>query len=219
MASVDGLVDLHTELQLEIPQVEIEVDLVAAESFGIKPGDVRRAAAAFIASTEVGDYYTDGKALDVAVWSTPETRNSITSLSEIVLDTDSGGHVLLNDVADVRLVSTPNEIERESLSRRIDVLANVSGRDLGSVVGDVEDRIEEVDFPLGYRADLLGEFAERQSAQRRLLLYGMLAGVVIFILLYASFRSMRLATLSFLTLPSALVVVFWPCISAAASYR
>ena len=155
MASVDGLVDLHTELQLEIPQVEVEVDLVAADTFGIKPGDVRRAAAAFIASTEVGDYYTDGKALDVAVWSTPETRNSITSLREIVLDTDSGGHVLLNDVADVRLVSTPNEIERESLSRRIDVLANVSGRDLGSVVGDVEDRIEEVDFPLGYRADLL----------------------------------------------------------------
>ena len=112
MASVDGLVDLHTELQLEIPQVEVEVDLVAAESFGIKPGDVRRAAAAFIASTEVGDYYTDGKALAVAVWSTPETRNSITSLREIVLDTDSGGHVLLNDVADVRLVSTPNEIER-----------------------------------------------------------------------------------------------------------
>ena len=83
--------------------------------------------------------------------------------------------------------------------------ANVSGRDLGSVVGDVEDQIEGVDFPRGYRADLLGEFAERQSAQQRLLLYGLLAAVVIYILLYSSYKSVRLATLSFLTLPFALV--------------
>ena len=205
MASIDGLVDLHTELQIEIPQIEVEVDLAAAELYGIKPGDVRRASAAFIASTEVGDYYTEGKALDVAVWSTPATRNSITSLREIVLDTSSGIHVLLEDVAEVRLVSTPNEIEREGLSRRIDVLANVSGRDLGSVVADVEDQIEGVDFPRGYRADLLGEFAERQTAQQRLFLYGLLATAAIFILLYSSYRSVRLAILSFLTLPFALV--------------
>ncbi len=205
LGTVDGLIDLHTELQVEIPQIEIEVDLAKADPYGIKPGDVRRAAAALMSGTEVGDYYTEGKALDVAVWSGPETRNSLTSLREILLDTNSGAYVRLDDVADVRLVSTPNEIEREDLSRRIDVLTNVSGRDLGSVVADIQDRLDEVKFPIEYRAELLGEFQERQAAERRLILYGLGAAAIIFLLLMASFASLRLAFLSFLTLPSALV--------------
>ena len=205
LSTVEGLVDLHTELQVEIPQIEIEVDLAKAERFGIKPGDVRRAAAAYILSTEIGDYYTRGKALDVAVWSTPRVRNSVTSLRELLLDTGTGQHVLLSEVADVRLVSTPNEIERQDGSRRIDVLANVSGRDLGSAVADVEDRLAEVDFPLEYRTELLGEFEERQAAQGRLAIYGAAAAAAVFVLLLSSFGTMRLALLSFLTLPSALV--------------
>ena len=189
----------------DIPQIEVEVDLVKAERYGIKPGDVRRAAAAYISSTEIGDYYTRGKALDVAVWSVPRVRNSVTSLRELLLGTGSGQHVLLGEIADVRLVSTPNEIERENGARRIDVLANVSSRDLGSAVGDVEDQIAEVDFPLEYRAELLGEFEERQVAQRRLANYSVVAAAAIFFLLLSSFGTVRLALLSFLTLPSALV--------------
>ena len=88
----------------------------------------------------------------------------------------------------------------------MDVLANVgSGRDLGAVLEDVEDRLEEVQFPLGYHAELLGEGAERAAAQRRLLLAGLAAVVGIFLLLQAAFRSWRLATLAFLALPAALV--------------
>jgi len=181
------------------------VNLGVADGYGIKPGDVRRAAAAYMSSTEVGDYYTEGKALDVAVWSTPETRNSVTSLRELLLDTNTGQHVLLGDVADVRVVSTPNEIERENVTRRIDVLANVSGRDLGSAVADVEAEVDKVDFPLEYRAELLGEFQERQVAQTSLSIRGVAAAIVIFLLLFASFGSFRLAALSFLTLPAALV--------------
>ncbi|MCZ6456021.1 MAG: efflux RND transporter permease subunit [Actinobacteria bacterium] len=205
LSSVEGLVDLHTELQVDIPQIEVEVNLGVADGYGIKPGDVRRAAAAYMSSTEVGDYYTEGKALDVAVWSTPETRNSVTSLRELLLDTNTGQHVLLGDVADVRVVSTPNEIERENVTRRIDVLANVSGRDLGSAVADVEAEVDKVDFPLEYRAELLGEFQERQAAQTSLSIRGVAAAIVIFLLLFASFGSFRLAALSFLTLPAALV--------------
>ncbi len=205
MSQIDGLVDLHTELQVDIPQIEIEVDLAAAESVGIKPGDVRRAAAAYISGTEVADYYTRGRALDVAVWSVPEVRNSVTSLSELLLDTGSGQRIPLGEVADVRIVSTPNEIERENGARRIDVLANVSGRDLGSAVAEVADQIARVDFPLEYRAELLGEFEEAQAAQGRLAIYGIIASAAIFILLLSSFGSPRLALLSFLTLPSALV--------------
>ena len=71
LSTIEGTIDLHTELQVDIPQIEVEVDLLTAQQHSIKPGDVRRAAGAYMASTEVGDYYENGKALDVAVFSTP----------------------------------------------------------------------------------------------------------------------------------------------------
>jgi Cu/Ag efflux pump CusA len=108
-------------------------------------------------------------------------------------------------VADVRIVPTPNVIHRESLARSIDVGANVQGRDLGSVVADLEERLEGVEFPLGFRAELLGEFTERQAAQTRLFLFAIAAAMAILLLLQASFGSWRLATLAFFTLPIALV--------------
>jgi len=114
-------------------------------------------------------------------------------------------HVRLDEVADVSVKPTPDSIEHEGLSRRHDVGANVRGRDLGSVVADVQRRLKDVKFPLGYRAEVLGEYAERQAAQRRLLTFSVAAVIGVFFLLLTSFRSWRLATLSFLTLPSALV--------------
>ena len=205
LSEIDGVDDLHTELQVDIPQVEIEVDLAKAGRYGIKPGDVRRAAAAMMASTEVGDIYREGKAYDVVVWSTPETRNSLDSLRDLPIDTPSGYYVRLGEVAEVRVVPTPNHIEHEDTFRRIDVVANARGRDLGSVAGDVERAVREVEFPLEYRAELLGEFAERQAAQNRLVLFGIAAAIGVFLLLMAAFGSWRLTVLSFVTLPSALV--------------
>jgi Cu/Ag efflux pump CusA len=105
----------------------------------------------------------------------------------------------------VRIAPTPNSITHEGLARRIDVDANVRGRDLGSVVAEVEKALKGVDFPLGYHPELLGEYAERQAAQDRLLLFAVVAAIGVFLLLQAAFGSTRLATLSFLTLPSALV--------------
>ena len=90
----------------------------------------------------------------------------------LLLDTPDGGRVRLAQVADVRVRPTPNAIEREADSRRIDVDANVEGRDLGSVVTTSRQRSRRVGFPLGYHAELLGEYAERQAAQSRLLLLG-----------------------------------------------
>ncbi len=205
MAEIDGVVDLHTELQVEIPQIEIEVDLAKAAHYGLKPGDVRRAQGAMLASIEVGDFYTDLKAFDVAVWGKPEIRNDLTALRELLIDTPGGGHVRLEDVADVRIVPTPNHIEHEGLARRIDVGANVRGRDLGSVVRDVERVLQEIEFPLEYHPELIGEYAERQAAQRRILIAGLMAVIGIFFLLYTSFENWRLAILTFFTLPWALV--------------
>jgi CzcA family heavy metal efflux pump len=205
VSKVDGIEDSFVEFQDGVPQVQVEVDLAAARRYGIKPGDVRRASATLMESEEVGDIFWGGRAYDVHVWSTPETRNSLTSIRELPIDTPAGGHVRLGDVADVRIRPTPNVVHHEHLSRSIDVAAGVSGRDLGAVAREVERRLGEVQFPIGYHAELLGEYKERKAAANRMFIFGIGAAIVIFALLQASFGSWRLATLSFLTLPIALV--------------
>ncbi|HEY9378117.1 MAG TPA: efflux RND transporter permease subunit, partial [Jiangellaceae bacterium] len=164
IAGVDGTVEEFVELHKNVPQVDVEVDLAKAQRYGIKPGDVRRAATTLMAGEEVGDIFRDGKAYDIQVWSKPEVRNSLTDIRNLPIDLPGGGHVLLSDVADVRLQPTPNAIERENSTRKFDVGANVRGRALGAVVGDIEDRLEQVQLPLGYSYDLIGELAERQAA-------------------------------------------------------
>ena len=205
LSEIDGIVEEHVELQVDVPQVEVEVDLAAAQRYGIKPGDVRRAAGIWVAGEEAGDIFRGGRSYDVQVWSTPETRDSLPDIRELLIDTPSGDQVRLGDVADVRVVPAPNQIKREDASRRIDVDANVRGRDLGSVVRDLERDLRQVEFPLGYHAELLGEYKERQAAQNRLLTYGIAAAIGVFFILFAAFGSWRLAALSFFTLPSALV--------------
>jgi len=205
MGRIPGIIELHRELQVEIPQVEVEVDLATARAYGVKPGDVRRAASVMLASEEVGDIFFAGKAYDVHVWTTPEVRESVTDIARLPIDTVIAGPVALGTLADVRVAATPNSISHEGLTRRIDVEANVAGRDLGSVVRDVEEALATINFDQGYHPELLGEYAERQGAESRLALFAIAALIGIFLLLQASFASTRLATLSFLTLPSALV--------------
>jgi len=206
LTGIPGLVDLKMEVHRPVPQVEVKVDLAAAHHFGLKPGDIRRAAATIVSGIEVTDIHRDGKVYDVWVWSKPKARESVTSIKELLIDTPKDFvHVRLDEVADVSVKPTPDSIEHEGLSRRHDVGANVRGRDLGSVVADVQRRLKDVKFPLGYRAEVLGEYAERQAAQRRLLTFSVAAVIGVFFLLLTSFGSWRLAMLSFLTLPSALV--------------
>lgn len=205
LEGIDGIVDLKKELHADIPQVDIEVDLTAAQRYGIKPGDVRRASAFLLQGEEVGDIFQGGKTYDVNVWSIKETRSNPLSIGELLINTPSGTHVRLEDVADVRIVPSPNVVEREGQSRKIDVSANVKGRDLGSVARDVQSALRGVEFPLEYRAEVLGEYAERQAAQRNLLLAGGVAVLGIFFLLFTSFGKWRLAILGFVTLPWALV--------------
>jgi CzcA family heavy metal efflux pump len=206
LSTVPGIADLNPELQTLVPHVQVQVDLPTVEKYGLKPGDVRRAAATIIAGEEVGDIYRGGKTYDVNVWSTPKSRDSLTAIQNLQLDTPGGGHVRMGDVAKVSIEPTPNIIKHEGQSRRIDVLANAQGRDVGSVAHDVETALAKVDFPLGFHAEVLGEYKERQGAQKRLLGFGLAALLAIFLLLQTTFKSWRLATLTMvLTLPMALV--------------
>jgi Cu/Ag efflux pump CusA len=205
MKGIKGLVDLHVQLQTTIPHVEVKVDMAAAERYGVTPGEVLRSANQIMTGHEVSDIHRDGWVYDVQVWSIPEARQNLTNIREMLIDTPKGGKVQLASLASVSVKPTPNMIQRENGHRRIDVQANVRGRDLGSVVADVEARLAGVQFPLGYHAKLLGEWAERQAAQKRLLWLSIAAAIGILFLLETSFKSWRLGILSFLTLPSALV--------------
>ena len=204
LSEIDGTVEEHVELQTDVPAIEVQVDLDKASSYGIKPGDVRRAAAVFMASEEMGDIWRGGKNTEVHVWSTPKTRNSINSVRDLLLDAPDGRRVRLAELARVRMRPTPNAVIRENGSRRIDVGTNVAGRDLGSVAREVERRVGQVDFPHGYHAEVLGEYQEREAAQRRLLVFALAALAGILLLLQTAFRSWRLAWLAILTLPMAL---------------
>ena len=205
LTGIPGVVDLHVQLQSEIPQLQVEVNLESAKRYGIKPGDVRRASATMFAGEEVGDLFRHGRAYDVNVWSTPESRGSVRSVEDLLLDTPASGQVRLGDVARVRIAPAQSVIFRENNSRRIDVSGNVKKRNLDAVMADINARLAKVRFPMEYHAVVLGEYAERQAAQRRLLLFAIAAALGVLLLLVWSFEDLRLGVLGFLTLPSALV--------------
>ncbi|HEX6257563.1 MAG TPA: efflux RND transporter permease subunit [Euzebyales bacterium] len=207
LGAIPGVTENHVEFQEEIPQIQVEVDLEAAEAHGVKPGDVRRAAAYMMAGEEAGDLFHQGKAYDVQLWTTPETRQTLTDIEQLPIDTPSGEKVPLADLASIDIVPTPNVIHHENLARSIDVGANIDGtRDLGSVVTDLEEQIASVEWPLEFRAELLGEYQERQAAQGVLMAFAVAAAIIVFLLLQQAFHSsFRLALLYFLTLPVALV--------------
>lgn len=205
LSHINGAIDVHSEFQVDEPLIQVKVNLAKAFHYGLKPGDVRREASTFIAGTEVSDIDRDGRVYSVYVWSMPQTRSNLANIRNLLIDTPNSGQVHLGDVADVSIQPTPNLIEREQGSRRIDVSLNVRGRDLGAVANDVQQHLQGIQFPLGYHAALLGQYQERQAAQQQLLIYGSIAVLGVFLLLQMALGSWRLATLAFLVLPSALV--------------
>ena len=205
MAGVDGVVNLHKQLIVEVPEVQVSLNLEAGQRYGLKPGDLRRASARLVAGEEVGDIFNSGRTYDVQVWTAPELRNSLTALRQLLIDTPTGERVRMGDVAEIKVRPSPNEIQRENGSRRIDVHSNVARRDLESVARDVQARLDRIEFPLGYWAVLQGEYVELQAARTRILTFSGLALAVILVLLNLTFRSWRLATMIFVTLPFALV--------------
>ena len=204
MSDIEGIVRLHKELLVEVPEVQVELKLDAAQRYGLKPGDVRRASAALVAGEEVGDIFNSGRTYDVHVWTSPEWRHSLTSLQRMLIDTPTGDRVRLSEVADISIRPSPNVIRREAGSRRMDVQANVAKRDLESVAKDVQARLDKISFPIGYRAVLQGEYTELKAARARILLGTAASLVTILLLLHLTFRSWRLALITFLTLPFAL---------------
>jgi Cu/Ag efflux pump CusA len=152
----------------------------------------------------VGDLFSEQKVFEVVVWGTPENRDSLTSIRDLLIDAPSGGYVRLGDVADVRIVPNQNVIKREAVSRRLDVEVNVLDGDPVAIAAEIDRRLSEIDWPLEYHAEVLGNYAEQQAGRNRVFAFAIGAAIGIFLLLQACFNSWRLATLAFLALPAAL---------------
>ena len=204
LSGVDGVADPRVELPVEEPTIEIEPDLAAAQRHGINPGDVRRTAATLLSSLFVGALFEEQKVFEVVVWSTPETRASLTSVRNLPIDKPDGSQVRLAEVADVRIAANPSVIEREAVSRYIDITANVRGRDSGAVAGDIERLLQEAEFPLEFHAEVLDGNHGLQGAENRGLPFAVAAAIGIFLLLQLAFGSWRLAALFFVSAPAAL---------------
>ena len=205
LGDIPGITELKAESLTLVPHINIKVRPQVAALHGLRPGQVRRAVDTLIRARKVGEVFQQQRVNDVVIWTHPHVRSDVNSLKELLIDTPAGGHVSLSDIADLEVIGTPNAIKREGASRRIDVTCNVTDRSLGEVVADIEKRLGGVTFDLGYHPEILGEWAERQTAQSRLGWLSIAAVAVILVLLLSDFKSPRIVSLIALSLPFALI--------------
>jgi CzcA family heavy metal efflux pump len=219
MAGVDGVVDPRVARPAQQPTLEIEVDLDRARRHGIKPGDVRRAEATLLAGLQVGSVFKGQKVFDVIVQGKPEIRRSVSNVRRLPLDTPSGGHVRLGQVADVRVAPAAAVVRRDAVSRRLDVEAGVSGRSLGVVADDVRARLARATFPTEYHAEVFERTSGAETGTLRIAGFAIAAAIAAFLLLHAALRSWRLAVLAFAALPVALAGGVLAALIAGAELR
>ena len=206
MEKVEGVSSLHVETQTLVPQLRVKLRPDAASRFGLTAGTMMQSVTTLVNGALVGEIYEDQKVFGVVVRGERDLCTDVVSLQRLLIDTPSGAQVPLGDVADVAIVPTPNEIQREGASRRIDVTCNATGRDLGRVAREIEERVlEDVAFPVGYHPEFLGEYAEARASRQRILLVSALAFLAILLVLYVDFQSWRLSLLMILSLPVALL--------------
>ena len=205
MSDVDGISEVRAEASPQESTIEVQVDLEKAQALGVKPGDVRRAAAVLLGSITVGNLFEEQKVFDVVVWGAPQVRDSLGDLRRLRIDTPGGGTIRLGDVADVRQVPNDAVIRHESVMPYVELTADVSGRDVNDVTGDVEALVAAADFPLNHHGEVLDGYAQRQEDRLQATLMVGTALALIFLLFQAAFRSWRVAALALVAVPAASV--------------
>lgn len=205
VAGVDGAVDVNIEQQVERPQLIISPRREILAQYGVTPGDFGETVATALGGTNVGQVYDGGFAYGITVILDEEHRSDIDQVGLIPVST-ARGTVPLELLADIRVGSGPNSVNRENVERRIMVSANVEGRDLVSTVDEIRSRIEAgVPMPENYYVAYGGQFENQNRASRTLALTSLLALLIIFMLLYGEFRSVPQSLVILVNMPLALI--------------
>jgi CzcA family heavy metal efflux pump len=206
MAAIPGVADLSLEQQMDVPFVRFVLNRPAIARYGLHADDVAAAVETSFAGATVGRIFDRGTAFDLVVKFDAASNADFERISDLPIDTPTGGPVPVRLLADVRREQGPNMILRENVQRRIVVSSNVAGRDLGSVVDDIRSAVvQAVPMPAGYRVEYGGQFESQQSASRRLLILSVAVVLALFMLLVLAFGRARDAILVMLNLPLALI--------------
>ena len=203
---VEGTVDVAMEQQADVPQIRVDMNRLAMARFGVTPAHLAEAIDVALAGEVVSQVLEDRRAFDLVVRFAPEYRGSLEAVRNTRINTPVGSVVTLTTLADVRFDLGPNAISRENVQRKIVVQSNVAGRDVGSVVEEIRERVQaEVDLPPGYYVEYGGQFEAAGDATRTIGLMSLLSLAAIFLLLFIEFNSIRQALLVMVNLPLALV--------------
>lgn len=203
---IGGIVDLQLEPQLPIRQVQIQYDRAAAATYGLNMEQLSDIVETALNGRVVSQVAENQQLIDISVSLTETTRNSLDAIRAIPISTPTGQSISLGAVAKVDYGMGANVVNREDVSRLIVVSANVAGRDLGSVVGDIQSQInQKIKLPNGYFIQYGGQFESEQRATNNLLLFSVLAAIVIAVLMFFSVKSLPATIAIMLNLPLALV--------------
>ncbi len=205
VSSVDGVVDVNIEQQVQRPQLDIRPKRGMLAYYGIPMGEFADYINAALGGEKVSQVYENGIPYDLTLRMDAGSRSSIEDISNMMIDTQKG-QVPLSAVADITSTTGPNTINRENVSRRIVVSANVADRDLRSVVNDIQKEVNEhISLPEGYYINYGGQFENEAKASQTLALVSLIALVIIYLLLYAQFHNTTQALIILLNMPLAII--------------
>ncbi|PMB48626.1 CusA/CzcA family heavy metal efflux RND transporter, partial [Fischerella thermalis CCMEE 5205] len=203
---IEGLVDLQLEPQVPIKQLQIQFLREAAARYGLTVGNLTEMVETALNGRVVSQVLKEQQLFDLVVWLKEDARNNLDIIRNLLIDTPTGQKIPLAQVASIDYGTGPNTINRENVSRLIVVSANVSGRDLGSVVDEIQTKVRQsVQLPTGYFIQYGGQFESEQRATYNLLVFGALAIVVIAVLMYFAVKSVAAMLMIMINLPLAVV--------------
>ena len=202
---VEGVRNAVVEKPDQQPTLEIEVDLDKAQKVGVKPGDARRAEAIIVQGILVGSVFEDQKVFDVVVQGNPDIAKNPDAVRDLLIDRPDGGHVRLSEIADIREGTSPTVIQRDEVSRRLDITMDVDGRSVADVSDELEEKLRAVDMPLEYHAKVIDSNLAEEINRGQSIAFGLAAALAVLLLMQAAVRSWRLAGLAYLALPSAML--------------
>lgn len=202
---VEGIADLNVEQLIDRPQITISPKRGMLAKYGISMAEFSEFVRVNMAGEVVSQVYTDAKSFDITVKAAHNLKDEAEKIKELMIDSQEG-KIPLYYVAEVKSAMGPNTISRENVKRKIVISANTDGRDVGSVVADIQDRVAKtITLPEDYHIEYGGQFESEQAASRILLFASFLSILAIFLLLYIDFKSAKLSAIILVNLPLALI--------------